>query len=646
MTTALTAVLWLVLVTHIQASSRLHRAAAPGGAPAVLRGHTLTDPEVAGKKTSEPGVSAKGEPTATKGATQHLVDFYVHLEKDTLVWDELAEDGTTMICERPRLTSLPTLRPTSATRARDSGGSGSGPFKEANLKRLETVGPARSLPPVGIPRTLIPHPEEPVPVANNEYIVTLTGREIDPADFPVGTAFVISTEAWETQCRFIAGPVVGVDEEDDTLFFEITAPAKSTTGKVTLTLKRISGSTVAPIVDVDVHHDYVPEAALSKKIVFDEEVLSVTSRDIFAADELNNISLPMSERFSFGYKKRVSLSNLGHMDINARVSAGITRFRFTRFWKLQFKWEQYLSASFDGGLHLNGDYRLTPRTGPIFRYWIPGLSFSVGISFIARVKAGAFVGINWIVEMDLNLRADIKFNMRYNRKEEVTAQLLPPRYNARKLPSSSSSGSASIDLMGSEHYARFTGFAGLRPQVGLGLEYKRWSFWSFRRKTTRIDGNVGANIGVEAFAGVQLPPFKPYTGSGGKLGTCDRCHALQGRLSVKGKKLSAQLVVNNRVRSEHVFVQNLFEVRLGTMCGLAVSCSALPKPSPTPTATPTPRPVFRTPRCGYCYRGSTCYPGYYCLQNRCRRRNSERCLSGCEHSLRNRFQRPCPLELS
>lgn len=568
----------------------------------VLRGHTLTDS--ASALNIEPGLLPK------LGHEAHKVDFYVHIERDVVVWDELSGSGANLQC-----------------------------FKTGSNLFLN---PIRTPRPIGVPR----FPRKPLPIdtfpldkfsshlsvadestvvvhqqlGTGYYRLVVTGAGIDTSDFPTRSVLVINNEDWEDSCKTTIEEVSGVDEEDDTLFLEILSSKTLSTTSVSINVKRISGEGVAPIVDVDVHHEKTTFTAVPKSLQFDHGTFTVASKDIHAAEHFasNETSLETSVRPSFSYNNRVPIGSLGHMDLNARVSAGITRFRFVRLRGLKFKWEQYLNGNFKGQLFLNGAISPDPWTGPIFRYWIPKLSISGRIPFIAKLKAGAFLGVNWITEIDMKVRADIQFDLRYNRREEVNAQILPPRYSARNLlsPYSGSSGSADVQLSGSYNGAKFTGFAGVRPQIGVGIEYKRRKW--FKWKTSRIDGNVGANVGIEVFAGVKLPPYPAYSGNGKEIGSCDRCHAMQGRLSVKGKKLSAQLVVNNRVKREAIFVQDLFEIRIGTLCALPATCGLLSEPTPSPTPTRTPRPAVSTSYpCGPCGTYRRCPSGYICRSRKC-----------------------------
>lgn len=593
------------LVVFADAARYLHRGKASLSKDVVLRGHTLTDS--ADSLNIQPGLLPKLSHEA------HKVDFYVHIERDVVVWDELSESGARLQCFKSgsNLVINPIRTPRPIT------GPGIGkpfpnhplPIDKFDLDTFSSHDAVSDEPKVAVHQRL----------SAGYYRLVVTGAGIDTSDFPTKSVLVINNEDWEDSCKTVIEEVAGVDEEDDTLFLEILSSKTLSSSSVSINVKRISGDGVAPIVDVDVHHETTTFSASPKSVQFDRGTFTVASKDIHAAEHFaTNETLETSVRPSFSYNNRVPIGSLGHMDLNARVSAGVTRFRFVRLRGLKFKWEQYLHGSFKGNLLLNGAISPDPWTGPIFRYWIPKLSISARIPFIARLKAGAFLGVNWITEIDLKVRADIKFDLRYNRREEVNAQLLPPRYSARNLlsPSSGSSGSADVQLSGSYNGAKFTGFAGVRPQIGVGIEYKRRKW--FKWKTSRIDGNVGANVGIEVFAGVKLPPYAAYSGSGKEIGSCDKCHSMQGRLSVKGKKLSAQLVVNNRVKKEAVFVHHLFEIRIGTLCALPTTCGLLASPTPSPTPTRTPRPVIPLSYpCGPCGLHRRCPSNYICRSRKC-----------------------------
>lgn len=218
--------------------------------------------------------------------------------------------------------------------------------------------------------------------------------------------------------------------------------------------------------------------------------------------------------------------------------------------------------------------------------------------------------------MSLYASVNINFAANYNRYESVNAQLLPPRYSAINLsPSMQGSGSAANFALTGPLSARFNGFAGIHPHIGVGIEYKRRSFLFFKGKTYRVDGNVGMDLGLDAIVSSRLPPHDAYTGSGGRLGTCEQCHLLRGELGLKGKRLSAQLVNGLTVAAELMIVQNVFNVRLATLCAIPLTCGL----NPVHTVTPTPTPILPISHyCGPCHRSLLCPPDSRCSAGICR----------------------------
>lgn len=100
---------------------------------------------------------------------------------------------------------------------------------------------------------------------------------------------------------------------------------------------------------------------------------------------------------------------------------------------------------------------------------------------------------------------------------------------------------------------------GLRQQMGVRIIHK--SGKGLKWKTRRIDGIDGSNICMEVFAGGKLPPYTAYSVLGKGIESFGRCRAMQARLYVKDKMLSAQLVVNNSAHKEAVFVHELLEIQ-------------------------------------------------------------------------------------
>lgn len=500
----------------------------------VLKGHSFTVAEDLFDTEEEAEIEESVDP----GIRQ--VDFYVHIERSVIVWDELSQGGASIKCGK-------------------------------SLEGMESGAPLHQS------RLLKTSSREQLP--NGEYVFTIGGGGVTASDLPAKATLIFSTLEWETVCGAYLDAVDGIDESDDTLFLEIQETTESTSGSYIVRAKQISGSGVAPIVDVEVHHEKIHSGATSTGTFYEEGSVAVSTRIIHATDHFSsanyekNVSLnSVSARPSFRYGKTVTLpGGVGRLSMYAGISAGVTRFRFSRWYRLQFTWEQYFYAYFSSSLTVL-KVSNSNKGGALARAWIPGLTFSAGIPFIARIRAGALVGINWYLTMDVNVAATLKFNARYQRREAVTAQLLPPAYSARNiLTNPSKFGRGTVSVAGSTANAKLSGSSGVRPWIGIGIEFKRRSW--FKWKTYRIYGNVGANLGLDVYTQLKInPAHRPYTGSGLRIGTCDKCHALRGGAAVSGKRLSAQLISGTRIVKEHVFISTLFNIPLGTICVIPLRC--------------------------------------------------------------------------
>ena len=203
----------------------------------------------------------------------------------------------------------------------------------------------------------------------------------------------------------------------------------------------------------------------------------------------------------------------------------------------------------------------------------------VRIPFVGSLRAGAFFGLDWVREISITHQATLTVAATYRKEQIATASIFPLRYSARNA-GSSASGNGNLDVSTSlVGTISVRGFYGARPMVGVGITYtrKKWRRrgWKIYRVTESksVNGNLGADLGAELNMGYRRsPPFAAYSGSGAKIGVCSSCHALQGSLYLKGKRLSVQAIVNGRVTIEKMLVSQLFSVRVGTLCVIRRMC--------------------------------------------------------------------------
>lgn len=481
----------------------------------------------------------------------HMIRFAAQLKRDVIVWDELQQDA---------------LRITACSR----------------------------------------HP------ATRTATVRIQGSALDPSDFRVGAAFVISVEDWEQNCANVE-PVLGIDEADDALFYVIEDVSVAGS-EVSCQMSIVPGRDVVPTVEVDVHNTPAVKAGVPQRSVFfddDTGALQALARQDYGQNIRQNDSLPVVERPSVSFSRDVRLFDGGFLKVDASISADINRFKIKRFFKTEVQWEQSLRASANAELNIDKQFEGSTG-GEVFKKPIPKFGFSAKIPFVGRVRAGAFVEVAWVAELEVDTKVKIRFNAVHHLRQIVDARIAPPRYSSRNLPVPSSSGTSSFSFgENNEVDVGVIGFIGLRPAVSVEVSLG----------SKGVGGNVGAKVGVEAATQAKSPPFAPLTShSGLKLGNCNACHYLRGSMSVKGKDLAAQLVKNNKVEKEFVLVAELFEIRLGTLCAISATCPATTTtpPARTPTPSPSPRPVPGV-FCKPCVPGAgsflSCGTGSFCLSS-------------------------------
>ncbi|PXF45796.1 hypothetical protein BWQ96_04463 [Gracilariopsis chorda] len=473
-------VLLLVLLTSEASASRIHRVSGASGSPTVLRGRTLISGSGGSPKLSAFSANSfAGKPNAAPllASTPRLLEFSVELKKDSVVYDELEEDN---------------IRITSCTRD----------------------------------------------AASRKATVQLTGDNLDSADFGTGVAFVIDVDDWEKHCGQVQ-PVEGVDEADDVLFYVIDAV--SVNGKqVSLSMNIVSGSEVAPEVDIDISEEPVFVSALPQKVVFNDSPLFASTSSLLATSRnlMINDSLPYVTRPKISHKSKVNLFKGAVLEVDASLSASVNRFKIKRFFKTEVQWEQSLTASLNAQLTVDAKFK-GERGGEIFRRPIPKFGFSAKIPFVGRVRAGAFGKLDWVAEVEIGAALEASIRASHETKQRVTARIIPPRLNSKNLlpANKGSSGSSNFkfkDELNAE--ASIVGFVGVRPAIGVEVTLGKKG----------IEGNIGAKLGLEAETRIKHPPFTPYNGGGLKIGKCSRCHRLQGGLNIRGKDLGVQLVKNGR----------------------------------------------------------------------------------------------------
>lgn len=493
--------------------SRLHQVSNNGSK--IVVGHTLTSPESKQALPKTPYLSQFQVPEKPR-----VVDFALHIKRDILIWDELEMDGA-------RITACV----------------------------LERKG-----------RFVTLH---------------LSGNDLQVSDIKKRVVLIIERGRLELSCgkRF---PKFNKIDNADSYFF-LTIKRFIVTGKnnIELGLKIIPGSIVVPIVDILVHSEAASESEIEKykEIKFDDENsrynLSEHARGSSRLSESSAI-LPYSSHLSLK-NKQVFVEKGVQIGVNANMNVKLDSFRLTRLSGFKFQWDQKLEGTFSTNLHSSKILQNTGRSGSIARWFIPGLSFSINIPVAGTFEAGAFVGIDWISEIEIGAASNLRMKATYMKHERVTATLVPPGINAVNKQHGGSSGSVSITASRSKYF-KMSGFFGLRPLIAVGITYKKKKilFKGWKPTSVTISKNVNGNVGADIGATINLrqknPAYLPYKGPDKTVGICNMCHSVQGVVHFTGKSLSAQTVIGDTVISKRMIAKSLFKKKLGRLCLLKSVC--------------------------------------------------------------------------
>lgn len=256
--------LFLALLAPALATKHLH-SGGRGRSPSVLRGASIV--------------------TDVKTRTPQLVTFSARLAHDTVLWNDLLQDG---------------VRITSCTR-------------DARERTASVV---------------------------------LSGNALDASDYAPGTVFVIDVEDWEKKCQNVL-PASGVDLADDALFYQIKS-AVASRGRINLSLAIVSGRDSVPTVDIAVQEAPADMLDAPHRVVYEgDELYSqlTSSAAVVRAIEGDDLAVSACPKVAFTFNKDLRPFDGADLNVQTSVSANVGRFRVVRLFKTEVQWEQGLKAS-------------------------------------------------------------------------------------------------------------------------------------------------------------------------------------------------------------------------------------------------------------------------------------------------------------
>lgn len=364
---------------------------------------------------------------------------------------------------------------------------------------------------------------------------------VDMQDFQAGTFFSISRNQWSASCNKNIPDFDDLPNIDPTLFFKITRSVQ-VDKMVKLHARMVSRfSVIDGDINVKVLNEYVNPDTLPRKILFDDTEDGLEQSRMFSPvhqllPTVSKASLSVNKNFDFQMSSAISAT------ANFSLTTGIEDFdinfglTYKKVWFVKIPTGVKVYGDFDVVLEADAGAGLSVKTvqtvdydKQLYKQSIPSLGFSLDIPFIGDVGAGAFTAVDFVADVEAKLKADFSVFASVEKRERVSFKLFPSSSFSTSTITDTNSGKTAI-TSDAEYSAsaELTGFAGLRPKVG--LEIKIGSIGD-------AEVGLGISAGVEAAIKASTSGYRPVS-TGITVGVCDVNHRLQGGLSVLIKDLS------------------------------------------------------------------------------------------------------------
>lgn len=414
---------------------------------------------------------------------------------------------------------------------------------------------------------------------NRRTKLEIEGGNIDLSDFSSSpNAFAITKLEWNSVCGKPIGSFSDISNEEELLCFAIIS-VKGKDGKFAmLSLKRINCATVASSVTATVRNEVVPIVSVPGRSMYTVGRVSDLN-GIGSISKGRNLTLSPASRPTVTLEKQISLSTdedstvSGQATFEAKASIGMAIKNFSLkkkiellFWdsKVYGTFEVVLRTEASAALDISGSY--TAETAKqLFRKSLSGVGWEVKIPFVGRVGVGGFAKLDFVADIVFEAGATLSASSVLEKKEKVSFDIIPKFKLSASLLSKSNTGGSGLELKNSFSTAlsaSITGFAGVRPAAGLELNFG---------SAFKGDVNLGVKIGVQASLKAKYPPFEAVW-SGTRVGICDKCHTVEGKLSLKGKELGVEYSTGSGDK-DFTILDDVFEVPFGTYCAVEQTCS-------------------------------------------------------------------------
>lgn len=414
---------------------------------------------------------------------------------------------------------------------------------------------------------------------NRRAWIILEGTDIEVDDFARNTILAIDKDHWKDECGKKVRSSRKISSKDNVLFFRIKKCVGKDGDRVKLRLVQVPRRAVCRKIEVFARLNDNLQSNLPPPITFDDEKEVAASR--FFRSFSNETELPVTSHIGIEKTIAVEIGDSASVELKSSFSAGLSNFHivldtfFLIPQTLKCSWEQYMKASVSAEVNIEKKWEAS-TSKQLFKHHIHGLGVSAHIPLLGKVALGAFVKVDFVADIEAGLGGKVSLTTSYEKREILEINVLNGKLSS-KLKHKSGSGDSSVSF-DNEVGAKLVGFTGVRPAFGASMEFG---------SDPIVEANIGASLGLQASLHAKVPAFKPYTGGGAKRGDCHTCHFVQGALAVIGKNLNLLAKVEDE-DFEEVLLENLFELRLGTLCAVPHRCGPPPTPSVTPTQTPTP----------------------------------------------------------
>lgn len=372
---------------------------------------------------------------------------------------------------------------------------------------------------------------------------------IDEEDFAQGYVLTFPKDEYLS----LGCPLPPVTDElskmDEVIFRKITE-VKLVSGGIRVKTLFVSGANVAPKVMVHIGELVSPTDRILERR---QRLLNLNG-----VSRVNDIGITaFDESGTFDIASGVGL------DWSIKATAGVCEFDFDRF-PPKATWEQRVKVEVGSSLKATVSFEEI-SSGELLNVPIAGAGFNKKIFLVGTIRFGLFAKVSYDLALKATASSVASFSGSFETGQRVEVGI--GKFDIDDLGSTSNGGVGGIDFTGPtvDVMLDVDGFAGVRPAIGAELSVP---------VIGDATAEIGATVGLQLDINYNNPPFQAVS-AGTKLGSaCESCHFVQGTLDLEGRRFSVEGKVPFLGSKEHVIRDSFLDLRLGTACAFATSCSS------------------------------------------------------------------------